>query len=102
MNDDAGMHVGDNAIRWSGSQTCSPPDRQAGRKADKEAGIINSVLKIFNKYIIIRQKTSEKTSDRALGRATAWSWLRERTSGRATGLDEGTGNCTGLSDGMFA
>ena len=32
-------------------------DGQLGREAGREAGIINSVFKIFNKYIIMRQKT---------------------------------------------
>ena len=40
-------------VRQSGRQ----PAWQTGKPAGKEGGIINSVLKIFNKYIIMRQQT---------------------------------------------
>ena len=40
----------------SGSQAGTLPSRQGGKQAGREAGIINSVLKILNKYIIMKQK----------------------------------------------
>ena len=42
--------AGGKAVR----QSCRHPVCQAWREAGREAGIINSVLKIFNKYIIMR------------------------------------------------
>ena len=44
--------------RQSGSQAGTLPSWEGGGQAGRQAGTINSVLKIFNKYIIMRQKTS--------------------------------------------